>query len=163
MTTGKVQRENVPVSSSSSSGGSGRRSPGLTSPAYADRGGQNVSCTSRVVVEQREEHDDALRDRRAQAVVEASPAVRVPTVDRLQLVASRSSHAVLFVLAHSKRHLSSLRGTSPGPRSYGCANSPAVLGKPQSSTGPLHAVFVVVARGHDDDFWRVLQRRLSSC
>ena len=69
------------------------------------RGGQNVAVDGRVVVEQRQEHDDAFGDGRAQARVEPAPAVRVPAVDGVELVPALGPAAALRAAARRTGHL----------------------------------------------------------
>ena len=84
--TGKFSASTLPASSSVSSGSSGRGSPGgerahVGAPRRTER-----AVDGRVVVEQREEHDDAFDDGRPQPRVEPTPAVHVPALHRLELV-----------------------------------------------------------------------------
>ena len=86
MATGKFSPSTWPVSSRSSSGGSGRGSPGF--------GGVNVGLArraeravdGRVFVEEREEHDDAFDDGGLDLQIEPRPRVVEPPLNRLEAV-----------------------------------------------------------------------------
>ena len=156
ITTGKFSARTVPVSSSSSSGGSGRRSPGLTLAGIRRARRAERVVHQRVVVEQRQEHDDALGDRRAQTIVQTTPSVLVPAVDRLQLMPSREP-GIAVGFGDAKRHV--LGGeVAIEIRVVGMREFLRVLGKPQRPR-TLRTVLVVVVRRHDDDFGRLLEHR----
>ena len=71
-----------------------------------------------VVVEQREEHDDALGDGGAEARVEPTPAVRVPALQRLELMPARGPARALR-LPHVVRNALRRPGTSRARRRTG--------------------------------------------
>ena len=56
-----------------------------------------------VVVKQGQEHDDAFDDGRAEPGIELAPAVRVPPINRLQLLPARGPRTALRRL-HDVRH-----------------------------------------------------------
>ena len=61
--TGKFRARTWPVSSSSSSGGSGRGSPGFGGVGVRASRRAERAVDGRVLVEERQEHDDAFGDR----------------------------------------------------------------------------------------------------
>ena len=119
--TGKFSASTRPVSSRSSSGGSGSRCAGrrLAEVGAARRAERAVD--GRVVVEQRQEHDDALGDGGAEARDRACSSRARTSARRRRADAVRSAHAAALRPLHHVRHAAVARGTSSRSAWYGCA------------------------------------------
>ena len=84
--TGKVQGQDVARLEQFLERRSGRGSPGFGGDSVRASWRAERAVDGRVVVEERQEDDDALRDGRAQTVVEAAPPVSEPAVDGVELM-----------------------------------------------------------------------------
>ena len=158
--TGKFSARTWPDSSSSSSGGSGRGSPGFGGVGVRASRRTKRAVDGRVLVEQREEHDDAFGDGGTQPVIEPTPAVRRTSGRRRRAgVCARSTPSLSRVALRTERR------ARAGRFQLGVVLVRHVIRAIWEPVRPRASrdLKLVVRHGHDDHFRRLSRTWLSAC
>ena len=156
----EVQREHrariraVPRAAAAGRGSPGFGVLGVDASRRAER-----AVHRRVVVEQRQEDDDAFGDRGAEPVVEPLPAVREPAVDGLDLVLAFEPGRAVAPCARRYGMPWSRRCDSRSALYWrAMCSGPSV--EPVAPARGRQVLQLVVRERHDDHFRRLAQRRL---